>query len=98
LRNYPPPPPSSQKSVTERFFLSRSVEPKVETKKVETKELWRAEEEFLEKNKNVSLLEQHKELQEIADQRKETNIEKMRREEDRILQVTFQFFRFLQQN
>ena len=93
-----PPPPSSQKSVIERFFLSRSVEPKVETKKVETKELWRAEEEFLEKNKNVSLLEQHKELQEIADQRKETNIEKMRREEDRILQVIFQFFRFLQQN
>ena len=79
------------------FFLSRSVEPRVETKKVETKELWRAEEEFLEKNKNVSLLEQHKELQEIADQRKETNIEKMRREEDRILQVTFQFFRVLEQ-
>ncbi|XP_023336483.1 ATP-dependent RNA helicase abstrakt-like [Eurytemora carolleeae] len=70
----------------EEVPISVSVEPKVETKKVETKELWRAEEEFLEKNKNVSLLEQHKELQEIADQRKETNIEKMRREEDRILQ------------
>ena len=45
----------------------------------------------------MSLLEQHKELQEIADQRKETNIEKMRREEDRILQVTFQFNRVLEQ-
>ena len=44
----------------------------------------------------MSLLEQHKELQEIADQRKETNIEKMRREEDRILQVTFHFFRVLE--
>ena len=51
-------------------------------------DLGRREEEFLQRHKNVSLLEQHKELQEIADQRKETMIEKQKKEEERILQVT----------
>ena len=50
-------------------------------------ETCRREEEFLEKNKNISLLEQHKELQQIAEGRKETMLEKQRREEERILQV-----------
>lgn len=43
------------------------------------------EEEFLEKNKYVSLLEQHKGLQEIAEAKKETFLEKQRREEEKIL-------------
>ena len=41
------------------------------------------EEEFLEKNKGVSLLEQHKELQEIVEKRKEGVVEKQRKEEER---------------
>jgi len=45
----------------------------------------RREEEFLEKNKNISLLEQHKELQQMAEGRKETMLEKQRKEEERIL-------------
>ena len=47
--------------------------------------LEKREEEFLEKNKNVSLLEQHKQLQEIAEAKKETVMEKQRKEEEKIL-------------
>ena len=50
--------------------------------------MFRREEEFLEKNKNISLLEQHKELQQMAEGRKETMLEKQRKEEERILKVT----------
>jgi len=50
-----------------------------------TPDLSRREEEFLEKNKGVSLLEQHKELQEIAEERKESVVEKQRKEEEKIL-------------
>lgn len=45
------------------------------------------EEEFLEKNKDKSLLEQHRELQQMAEGRKETMLEKQRQEEERILKV-----------
>jgi len=48
-------------------------------------EAMRKEEEFLEKNKNISLLEQHKELQQMAEGRKESMLEKQRKEEERIL-------------
>jgi len=50
-----------------------------------TPDRYRREEEFLEKNKGVSLLEQHKELQEIAEERKESVVEKQRKEEEKIL-------------
>lgn len=53
--------------------------------KAGTPDRYRREEEFLEKNKGVSLLEQHKELQEIAEERKESVVEKQRKEEEKIL-------------
>ena len=56
--------------------------------------MFRREEEFLEKNKNISLLEQHKELQQMAEGRKETMIEKQRKEEERILAVRLNQTRF----
>jgi len=51
--------------------------------KAGTPDRYRREEEFLEKNKGVSLLEQHKELQEIAEERKESVVEKQRKEEEK---------------
>jgi len=53
--------------------------------KAGTPDRYKREEEFLEKNKGVSLLEQHKELQEIAEERKESVVEKQRKEEEKIL-------------
>jgi len=53
--------------------------------KSNTPDLYRREEEILQRNKNASLLEQHKELQQAADARKETLLDKQRREEERIL-------------
>lgn len=53
--------------------------------KSNTPDLYSREEEILKRNKNASLLEQHKELQQAADQRKETLLDKQRREEERIL-------------
>ena len=50
-----------------------------------TPELVRREELIKEKNKGVSLLEQHKELQEVAEEKKETVAEKQKKEEEEIL-------------
>ena len=50
-----------------------------------TPEFARKEEQVLEKNKGVSLLEQHKELQEIAEEKKESLAEKQKKEEAEIL-------------
>jgi len=50
-----------------------------------TPELARREEQVKEKNKGVSLLEQHKELQEIAEEKKESLVEKQKKEEAEIL-------------
>ena len=55
------------------------------TSKEGTPDLARREEQILEKNKGVSLLEQHKELQEIAEQQQESQAEKQRKEEAEIL-------------
>jgi len=85
----PEKPDSSQDEQTlqERASL-RMEDEMMQQKEAERKreETCRREEEFLEKNKNISLLEQHKELQQIAEGRKETMLEKQRREEERILQ------------
>jgi len=53
----------------------------------DTPEMARREELELikEKNKGVSLLEQHKELQEVAEEKKETMAEKQKKEEEEIL-------------
>lgn len=53
----------------------------------DTPEMARREELELikEKNKGVSLLEQHKELQEVAEEKKETIAEKQKKEEEEIL-------------
>jgi len=51
-----------------------------------TPELQRREEEFREANKEVSLLEQHKELQEMSSASLESALEKQRREEEKLLQ------------
>ena len=45
------------------------------------------EEEFLEKNKRVPLLEKHKELQDIAEERKKSVVEKQRKEEEILTSV-----------
>ena len=44
-------------------------------------------------NYKVLFVVQHKELQIIADQRKETHLDKQRREEERILKVRRKFFK-----
>ena len=50
-----------------------------------TPEFAKKEEQVKEKNMGVSLLEQHKELQEIAEEKKESMIEKQKKEEAEIL-------------
>ena len=61
-------------------------EPELKQKSIPgTPEFAKKEEQLKEKNKGVSLLEQHKELQEIAEEKKESLVEKQKKEEAEIL-------------